>query len=266
MTVLREDAMSGKVVLISGGTQGIGAAAARTAAGCGAEAVIVTGRRPEVADPLIDELDALGTEPLFVRADVGVVEQAAASVATVIDTFGRVDCVVNAAALTDRGSLLDTTPEMFDAHVAINLRGPFFIMQAAIRDMLARESAGTIVNVISISSHTGSRVLAPYVASKGGLAALTRNVAHAHRYDRIRVNGLNIGWTATEGEDAIQRRFHDATDGWRDEAGRDLPAGRLGDPSEIADMIVYLLSDGSGIVTGSVIDWDQNVMGGESEN
>ncbi len=266
MTVLREDALSGKIVLVSGGTQGVGAAAARTAAGCGAEAVIVTGRRPEVAGPLVDELDELGTEPLFIRTDVGVVEQAAACVATVIDTFGRVDCVVNAAALTDRGSLLDTTPEMFDAHVAINLRGPFFIMQAAVRDMLARDAAGTIVNVISISSHTGSRILAPYVASKGGLAALTRNVAHAHRYDRIRVNGLNIGWTATEGEDAVQRRFHDAEDGWLAEAGRDLPAGRLGDPKEIADMIVYLLSDGSGLVTGSVIDWDQNVMGGENEN
>ena len=263
MTVLREDALAGKVVLVSGGTQGIGAAAARTAARCGAAAVIVTGRRAELAGPLIDELDEIGTEPLFIRADVGVVAQAAASVATVIETFGRVDCVVNAAALTERGTLINTTPEMFDAHVAVNLRGPFFIMQAAVRDMLARGAAGTIVNVISISSHTGSPILAPYTASKGGLAALTRNVAHAHRFDGIRVNGLNIGWTATEGEDVIQRRFHDAKDGWLDDAGRDLPAGRLGDPDEIADMIVYLLSDGSGVVTGSVIDWDQNVMGGE---
>ena len=81
--------------------------------------------------------------------------------------------------------------------------------------------------------------------------------------DRIRVNGLNIGWTATEGEDVTQRRFHGAQDGWLEEAGRDLPAGRLGDPGEIADMIVYLLSDGSGVVTGSVIDWDQTVMGGQ---
>ena len=263
MTVLSSDALAGKVVLVSGGTQGVGAAAARTAARCGAEAVVVTGRRPEVAESLVDELDALGTEPLFIRADVAVVDQAVASVAETIAAFGRVDCVVNAAALTDRGTLLDTTPEMFDAHIATNLRGPFFIMQAAVRDMLGREAAGTIVNVISISAHTGSAILAPYAASKGGLASLTRNAAHAHRRDRIRVNGLNIGWTATEGEDATQRRFHGAQDGWLDEAGRDLPAGRLGDPDEIADMIVYLLSDGSGVVTGSVIDWDQTVMGGQ---
>jgi NAD(P)-dependent dehydrogenase (short-subunit alcohol dehydrogenase family) len=263
MTVLSSDALAGKVVLVSGGTQGVGAAAARTAARCGAEAVVVTGRRPEVAESLVDELDALGTEPLFIRADVAVVDQAVASVAETIAAFGRVDCVVNAAALTDRGTLLDTTPEMFDAHIATNLRGPFFIMQAAVRDMLGRGAGGTIVNVISISAHTGSAILAPYAASKGGLASLTRNAAHAHRRDRIRVNGLNIGWTATEGEDATQRRFHGAQDGWLDEAGRDLPAGRLGDPDEIADMIVYLLSVGSGVVTGSVIDWDQTVMGGQ---
>jgi NAD(P)-dependent dehydrogenase (short-subunit alcohol dehydrogenase family) len=186
-----------------------------------------------------------------------------ASVSGTIEAFGRVDCVVNAAALTDRGTLVDTTPEMFEAHVATNLRGPFFIMQAAVRDMLRREAAGTIVNVLSISAHTGSAILAPYAASKGGLASLTRNAAHAHRYDRIRINGLNIGWTATEGEDVVQRRFHGAQDGWLSEAGRELPAGRLGDPDEIADMIVYLLSDGSGVVTGSVIDWDQTVIGGQ---
>ena len=263
MTVLRDDALAGAVVLVSGGTQGVGAAVARTAARCGAEAVVVTGRRPEVAEPLVDELDALGTEPMFIRTDVSVVDQAVASVTETIAAFGRVDAVVNAAALTDRGTLLDTTPEMLEAHIATNLRGPFFIMQAAVRDMLERDAPGTIVNILSISALTGSAILAPYAASKGGLASLTRNAAHAHRFDGIRINGLNIGWTATEGEDVTQRRFHGAQDGWLEAAGRDLPAGRLGDPDEIADMVVYLLSPGSGVVTGSVIDWDQTVIGGQ---
>jgi NAD(P)-dependent dehydrogenase (short-subunit alcohol dehydrogenase family) len=87
-------------------------------------------------------------------------------------------------------------------------------------------------------------------------------VAHAHRYDRIRVNGLDIGWTDTEGEDVVQRTFHDADDGWREDAGKRLPMGRLGDPADVAAMVVLLLSDRSGVVTGSVIDWDQNVFGG----
>jgi NAD(P)-dependent dehydrogenase (short-subunit alcohol dehydrogenase family) len=263
MTVLAPTALSGKVVLITGGTQGIGAAAARTAARCGAEAVVITGRRPEKADAILDELAALGADAEFVRSDVAVVEQAQACVAETIAAFGRVDCVVNAAGLTDRGSLIDTTPELFDAHMATNVRGPFFVMQAAVRDMLARGARGTIVNVITMSQYAGTPWLSPYATSKGALATLTRNAGHSLRSDGIRVNGLNIGWTDTEGEDAIQRRFHDATDGWLAAAGEQMPAGRLGDPSEIADMIVYLLSDGSGVVTGSVIDWDQTVIGGQ---
>ena len=103
---------------------------------------------------------------------------------------------------------------------------------------------------------------APYVATKAGLMGLTRNAAHAHRWDRIRINGLNIGWTDTEGEDETQRRFHGAGDDWREKAGASLPMGKLGQPDEIADFVVFLLSDRSGVVTGSVIDWDQNVLGG----
>jgi NAD(P)-dependent dehydrogenase (short-subunit alcohol dehydrogenase family) len=261
MTAVKPGILGGRIVLVSGGTQGVGAAVARTAAACGADAVVVTGRRTEVAEPLMDELDLLGTEPFFIRTDVSHVEQAMASVESVVEEFGRVDCVVNAAGLVDRGSLLDTTPELFDRHIAINLRGPFFIMQAAVKDMLRRGAPGTIVNVITLTEHAGQSFLAPYAAAKGGLATLTRNAAHAHRWDRIRINGLNIGWTATEGEDAVQRAFHGAEDGWLDAAAARLPAGRLADPAQIADMIVYLLSDASGIVTGSVIDWDQNVIG-----
>ena len=146
--------------------------------------------------------------------------------------------------------------------MAVNLRAPFFLMQAAVTDMLRRGAPGSIVNVISSSEHGGQPYLAPYVAAKAGLAGLTRNAAHAHRFDRIRINGLDIGWTETEGEDATQRAFHDATDGWAARAASRLPLGRLGQPDEIADMVVFLLSDRSGVVTGSVLDWDQNVLGG----
>lgn len=261
MTALAHDALAGKVVLVSGGTQGVGAAIALLAARCGAEAVVVTGRDPDRASGLLDEIAAAGASAMAVRADVAVVAQAVNSVDATVEAFGRVDCVVNAAGITTRGTLLETTPELFDEHIAVNLRGPFFIMQAAIADMLGRGAAGSIVNIITISSHGGQPFLAAYVSSKGALATLTRNTAHAHRRDRIRVNGLNIGWTDTPAEDQIQRRFHGATDGWQEEAGRSLPAGRLIDPDELADAAVLLLSDASGIVTGSVIDWDQNVIG-----
>jgi len=247
-----------KVVLVNGGTQGVGAAIARAAVREGAT-VAVTGRRPEVGEALVAEL---GGKALHIKADLSDAAQAKAAVAQVAGVHGRVDCLVNSAGLTSRGTLLDTTPELFDAHIAVNLKGPFFAMQAAVADMLSRRAPGTIVNIITSSAHGGQPFLAPYVAAKAGLAGLTRNAAHAHRWDRIRVNGLNIGWTATEGEDATQRAFHGAGDDWLAEASAKLPMGRLGRPDEIADFVVLLLSDRSGVVTGSVIDWDQNVLGG----
>ena len=248
--------LTDKVVLISGGTQGVGAGIARAAVREGAS-VVVTGRRPEVGAKLAAEIGAH-----FVRADVADVASARASVAATVEQFGRVDCLVNAAGLTSRGTLLDTTPELFDQHIAVNLRGPFFLMQAAVADMVARGAGGTIVNVISVAELGGQPYLAPYVAAKAGLAGATRNAAHAHRFDRIRINGLDIGWTDTEGEDATQRAFHDADDGWRERAAKDLPMGKLGQVDEIADFVVFLLSARSGVVTGSVIDWDQQVLGG----
>jgi NAD(P)-dependent dehydrogenase (short-subunit alcohol dehydrogenase family) len=254
--------LDGKVVLIHGGTQGVGAAVARAAGRDGAAAVAVTGRRADVGSALVGELLGDGIDASYVQTDLVDVSQIRAATETTIDRHGRVDCLVNAAGLTTRGTLLDTTPELFDAHVAVNLRGPFFAMQAFVAHLRDRGAPGTIVNVISISEHGGQPYLAAYVATKAGLAGLTRNVAHAHRWDRIRINGLDIGWTDTEGEDAVQRRFHDADDGWRERAAASLPMGRLGQADEIADVVVLLLSDRSGVVTGSVIDWDQRVVGG----
>lgn len=255
--------LADKVVLVSGGTAGIGAAVAMACAHAGARAVVVTGRRPEPGEELVTTLRELGADARFVKCDVADTAQDKAAVAAVVEAYGRVDCLVNAAGHTARGTLADTTPELFDTHIAINLRGPFFLIQAVVADMRRRGTAGTIVNIGSISELGGPSHLAPYVAAKAALGGLTRNLGHALRADRIRVNTLDIGWTDTDGEDATQRRFHDAGDDWRERAGETLPLGRLGDPAEIAHMAVFLLSDRSGVVTGSVIDWDQTVPGAQ---
>lgn len=258
--------LTGKVVLINGGTQGLGAAVARAAVREGA-AVVVGGRNAARGQAVVAELTAAGGQAAFARADVTDVDQACGLVGQAVERFGRVDGVVNAAGETARGTLLDTTPDLFDRHVAVNLRAPFFVMQAAVADMKRRGAPGTIVNILSIDAHGGQSFLTPYVAAKAGLAGLTKNAAHAHRWDRIRINGLNMGWTATDGEDALQRRG--AGDGdtraggadWQAQAAKSLPMGKVGQPDEIADFVVFLLSDRSGVVTGSVIDWDQNVIG-----
>ncbi|XUL85783.1 SDR family oxidoreductase [Streptomyces galilaeus] len=246
-----------RVVLVNGGSQGVGSGVVRAAVAEGAT-VVFTGRRAEVGEKLAAETGAH-----FLRADLADPAQARDSVVQTVEAHGRIDCLVNAAGLTSRGSLLDTTPELFDQHMAINLKAPFFAMQAAVADMTARKAPGTIVSIGSNCAHGGPPHLAPYSAAKAGLAGLTRNAAHAHRFDRIRINTINIGWTDTEGEDATQRAFHGAGDDWREKAAKSQPMGKLGQVDEIAEFVVFLLSDRSGVVTGSVIDWDQNVFGGQ---
>ena len=251
-----------RVVLVSGGTQGLGAGIARQAAAEGAAGVAVTGRNADAGEKLADELTKSGVTARFIKTDLADVEQARASVLETIAVFGRIDCAVNAAGLTTRGTMLDTTPELFDAHIAVNLKSPFFIMAETIKHLRERGVPGSIVNVISIAELGGQPYLAPYVAAKAGLAGVTRNAAHAHRWDKIRINGLDIGWTATDGEAETQRKFHGAEDDWLEKASASVPMGKLGQVDEIAEFVVFLLSDRSGVVTGSVLDWDQNVYGG----
>ncbi|SEI98060.1 NAD(P)-dependent dehydrogenase, short-chain alcohol dehydrogenase family [Arthrobacter sp. yr096] len=251
-----------KVILISGGTQGLGAGVARRAAEEGAAGIAITGRNADSGEQLAAGITATGVEARFIKTDLADVEQARNSVLETVAAFGQLDCAVNAAGLTTRGTMLDTTPELFDAHMAVNLKSPFFVMAETIKHLRSRGVPGSILNVISIAELGGQPYLAPYVAAKAGLAGVTRNAAHAHRWDKIRINGLDIGWTATDGEAETQKKFHGAGDDWLEKANASVPMGKLGQVDEIAEFIVFLLSDRSGVVTGSVIDWDQNVLGG----
>jgi NAD(P)-dependent dehydrogenase (short-subunit alcohol dehydrogenase family) len=260
MTELADGLLRDRVVLVGGGTSGLGAAVADAALRNGAT-VVVTGRRTDVGEAYVARAREAGGQAHYVPCDVGDVDQVRAAVDRTIELCGRVDALASCAGLTTRGTLLETTPELLDEHLSVNTKGPFFLMQGVIADMVRRGEGGSIVQVITMSAHGGQPYLAAYVTSKAALVGLTKNVAHAHRFDRIRVNAVNIGWTDTEGEDEIQRRFHGAEDGWQERAASGLPMGRLGDPAEIADLIVFLLSDRSGVVSGSVIDWDQTVPG-----
>ncbi len=256
-----KDLLTGKVILISGGTQGLGAGIARAAAREGAT-LVVAGRNAGTASRSSPSWSPRGRSPATCRPTSPMWPRPSPRSRRRWSRHGRIDSLVNSAGLTTRGTLLDTTEELFDRHIAVNLRAPFFLMQAAVADMKKRAAPGTIVNIISIDSHGGQSFLAPYVAAKAGLAGLTRNAAHAHRWDRIRINGLNIGWSATDGENLTQRQSHGADADWEQRAAAALPMGKLGQVDEIADFVAFLLSDRSGVVTGSVIDWDQNVIGG----
>jgi NAD(P)-dependent dehydrogenase (short-subunit alcohol dehydrogenase family) len=118
--------------------------------------------------------------------------------------FGRVDILVNAAGLTERGNLLNTTPELFDRMFAVNVRAPFFLMQDAVNIMEREGVEGRIVNIGSASQHAGQPFIAPYCASKAALATLTRNSGYALMRNRIHVNQLDIGWMASDHERKLQ--------------------------------------------------------------
>ena len=203
-----------------------------------------------------------GVETVFVQADLGDVVACNGVIAEADRRFGRIDALVNAAGLTDRGTILDTTPELFDRMFAVNVRAPFFLMQDTIRIMRRESIEGTIVNIGSMSALAGQPFISAYCASKGALGTLTRNTAYALLRNRIRVNGLNIGWMASEGEDQTMRTYHGAQEGWLEEAARLQPAGRLIDPEEVARAVTFLSSAESGLMTGSVIEYDQSVWGG----
>jgi hypothetical protein len=251
-----------KIAIVTGSTQGLGEAIARRlVADRMIGGLVICGRNADNGQRLAAELTASGCRTEFVAADLSRVDDCRKVVASAQHAFARVDYLVNSAATSERGTILDSTPELFDRIFALNVRAPFFLMQAALRLMIDTRVNGSIVNIISMSSHGGQPFLCPYSVSKGALVTLTKNVAQSVIKERIRVNGLNIGWMDSPGEDAIQKRFHGAADDWLAKAEQGQPYGRLVKPAEVAGVVAFLLSEHSGLMSGSIIDFDQTIMG-----
>ena len=253
--------LDGKVVLVTGATQGIGRAIAEIAARSGAAGMLITGRDRKRGDAAAAELSAMGTATAFASTDLGDPQAPAQLAQACIERFGRIDGLVNAAGLTDRASFADATLDDWSSLFAVNARAPFFLMQATIADMRKRGQGGSIVNILSINAHCGSPELAVYSATKGALATLTKNAANAHRFDRIRVNGINVGWTDTPAERVMQAETLGQGPGWLDPANATQPFGRLFSVTDIANLAVFLLSDAAGPMTGALIDQEQWVIG-----
>jgi NAD(P)-dependent dehydrogenase (short-subunit alcohol dehydrogenase family) len=253
--------MDGKVCIVTGSTQGLGAAIARRLAEAGAAGLVTLGRKAAKGEAVAAAITAdTGVPVHFVEADLASVDNCRAVVAAADAIFGRVDVLVNAGGLTDRGTILDTSPELFDAMFATNVRGPFFLMQEAIRLMIRDGIAGAVVNIGSMAEHAGQPFICAYSASKGALATLTRNAAFAVAANRIRVNQLAIGWMSSDHERELQMAESGDPD-WEAKAVAKLPFGRLVEPAEVARAVNFLASDDAGLLTGAVINYDQSVWG-----
>lgn len=252
--------LDGRVIIATGGTQGVGEAVALHAAENGAAGVVICGRQEEKGAAVVGEIERLGCEALFVRADFADVEDCRDVVRRCDERFGRVDGLVNAAANTNRGTLEETTVEFWDLLFAVNVRAPFLLTQEVVRVMKREKIAGSIVNILSVAAFCGQDILTAYSTTKGALRTFTKNTANSLRKHQIRVNGINLGWTDTPAEHDVQAK-QGSPDNWLELGEAASPFGRLLKPLDVARLCTYLLSDESGIVTGSCIDYCQRVMG-----
>lgn len=253
------------IAVITGGAQGVGFAIARQLAEEGCTRLVLAGRDADKGASAVAQLEQLGCSVRFVALDLQDVDACQALVQAGVTAFGSVNVLVNAAALGARGTLVDTSVELWDQMFNTNARAPFFLMQGFVKHRLQQGGGGAIVNILSQCAHCGQSYLSPYSASKGALATLTKNVANAYRGQRIRCNAILPGWMDTPGEDITQRRYHGATDGWLQRAEAEQPMGQLCKPHQLAGLASYLLSADAGVMTGALIDYDQNVAGAYPE-
>ena len=253
-----------KVIIVTGSTQGSGAETAKLLAHRGAKELTICGRKEKEGLKIKEEIEQIGSRCIFVKADLSK-EQDCRNIVHLTDkNFGRVDSLINVAGFTERGTILSTTMENYNMCFDVNTKAPFILMQDSIKIMIREKIQGSIVNILSMAMHSGHPFLAAYSASKAALANITKNTANAVAGHNIRVNALNIGWTDTPGEDAIQKKFHEGGDDWLQKAEKKVPFKRLTKALDVARAAAYFCSDESGLTTGSIIDYDQTVLGWHS--
>lgn len=247
--------VSGQVVLVSGGSRGIGLALARGFAERGAQ-VVITGREQSTLDAAAAEISAEGGACAGMACDVARVEEIEPMIERVVTEYGRIDTLLNVAGVNIRQPAARFSPEQFDFVLDINLRGAFFMAQAVGKRMVELGS-GAVVNIDSLNSDAPLKHVAPYAMSKAGVNAMTRSLAMEWGPHGVRVNGLAPGFILT---DLTQKLWSNPTMG---EWGRfNTPLGRLGRPEDLVGTAIFLASPAAAFLTGQTLYVDGGLIAG----
>jgi glucose 1-dehydrogenase len=246
-----------KTIVVTGGNSGIGEAIVLAAAAEGANVVIDYVAHPEETTALIARVEAAGGHAVGIQADVSKVADLRAMVAKAVETYGRLDVLVNNAGIETRTGLLDTSEEDFEKVVAVNLKSAFFGSQAAAEQFRAQGGGGLILNISSVHEDWPMPGNIAYCVSKGGVRMLTRTAGVELGRDGIRMVNVAPGAVATPinavtEADPEKMRQLDAA----------IPLGRMAQANEIADVVVFLASDRAGYLTSTTVVVDGGIMQG----
>lgn len=249
--------LTGKTIVVTGGNSGIGEAIVLAAAAEGANVVIDYVAHPEETTALVARVEAAGGHAVGVRADVSKVADVQAMVRTAVETYGRLDVLVNNAGIETRTSVLETTEDDFDKVMAVNLKSAFFGTQAAAQQFIAQGGGGLVLTISSVHEDWPMPGNAAYCVSKGGVRMLTRTAgvelgAHGIRVVNIAPGAVATPINASTESDPAKMKALDAA----------IPLGRMAEPAEIADVVVFLASGRAGYMTATTVVVDGGIMQG----
>ena len=247
--------MTGRTALVSGGSRGIGRGISLAMARAGADVAFLFRRRKEEAERTRGEIEDLGRRSLAIQLDVSDVAALAGAIDTVVQEMGRLDALVNNAAIAELVPFARVTPDLLERTLRVNVMAPFFLAQAAARHMIGNQVKGRIINITSTNGFVAEALLSPYNASKGALELLTRSLAIELGPHGITVNSVAPGLIETE----IAHDFP-LSPGFWDAARQHIPLGRLGTAADVAGAVVFLAGEAGRYITGQHIIVDGGLL------